>query len=132
MKTKSSDLREHLFATLEGLLDDENPLDINRAKAVAEVGKVIVESAKVEVEMAKVLVQNKTKNEWGDDELIEKRDIFIVDQTKHFKIKNYGSTIQFFSSTERNYLLYPISHFCWYRSYWWCTLRFAYTINVGC
>jgi hypothetical protein len=76
MKTKSSDLREHLFATLEGLLDDENPLDINRAKAVAEVGKVIVESAKVEVEMAKVLVQNKTKNEWGDDELIEKPEYF--------------------------------------------------------
>ena len=75
MKTKSSDLREHLFATLEGLLDDENPL-INRAKAVAEVGKVIVESAKVEVEMAKVLVQNKTKNEWGDDELIEKPEYF--------------------------------------------------------
>jgi hypothetical protein len=76
MKTKSSDLREHLFATLEGLLDDENPLDINRAKAVADVGKVIVESAKVEVEMAKVLVSGKPKNEWGDDQVIEKPAYF--------------------------------------------------------
>lgn len=76
MKTKSSDLREHLFATLEGLLDEENPLDINRAKAVADVGKVIVESAKVEVEMAKVLVSSKSKNEWGDDQAIEKPAYF--------------------------------------------------------
>lgn len=76
MKTKSSHLREHLFATLEGLLDDENPLDINRAKAVADVGKVIVESAKIEVEMAKVMVSNKSKNEWGDEQLIEKPEYF--------------------------------------------------------
>lgn len=83
MKTKSSDLREHLFATLEGLLDDENPIDINRAKAVADVGKVIVESAKIEVEMAKVLVQSKLKNDWGDEEMIEKPAYF--NETKRIK-----------------------------------------------
>ena len=81
MKTKSSDLREHLFATLEGLLDDENPLDINRAKAVADVGKVIVESAKVAVEMAKVLVSNKAKNEWGDDKTIGLPEYFNEQKT---------------------------------------------------
>ncbi|HDY5567755.1 TPA: hypothetical protein RQ712_006623, partial [Pseudomonas aeruginosa] len=49
MKNKIEDLRNHLFATIEGLLDEEKPLDIERAKAVAHVSSVIIESAKVEV-----------------------------------------------------------------------------------
>ena len=49
MKNKVEDLRNHLFATIEGLLDPDKPLDIERAKAVALVGSVLVESAKVEV-----------------------------------------------------------------------------------
>jgi hypothetical protein len=49
-----NDLREHLFATLEGLRDKENPLDIDRAKAVAEVAQTIINSAKVEVEHMKI------------------------------------------------------------------------------
>ncbi len=50
MKNKIEDLRNHLFATIEALLDDEKPLDIDRAKAVCEVGQVIVNSAKIEVD----------------------------------------------------------------------------------
>lgn len=49
-----NDLRGHLFATLEGLRDKKNPLDIDRAKAVAEVAQTIINSAKVEVEHIKV------------------------------------------------------------------------------
>ncbi len=49
-----NDLREHLFATLEGLRNKENPLDIDRAKAVSEVAQTIINSAKVEVEHMKV------------------------------------------------------------------------------
>lgn len=48
-KNKITDLRDHLFATLEALRDDEKPMEIERAKAVADVARVIVESAKVEV-----------------------------------------------------------------------------------
>ena len=44
-----TDLRNHLFATLEALQDKDDPMDIDRAKAIAEVGKVMVDSAKVEV-----------------------------------------------------------------------------------
>lgn len=54
MKNKIEDLRNHLFATLEALQDKENPMDILRAKAVAEVASVIVDSAKVEVEVMKI------------------------------------------------------------------------------
>ena len=50
MKNKIEDLRNHLFATIEALLDDEKPMDIDRAKAVADVAQVMINSAKVEVD----------------------------------------------------------------------------------
>jgi hypothetical protein len=49
-----SQLRDHLFATLEALNDREKPMEIDRAKAVAEVAQVIINSAKVEVDHMKV------------------------------------------------------------------------------
>lgn len=49
MKNKIEDLRNHLFATLEALQDEDKPMDIERAKAVAIVSQQIIESAKVEV-----------------------------------------------------------------------------------
>lgn len=54
MKNKISDLRDHMFAQLERLgQEDLTPEqlknEIERAKAIGEVGKVIVESAKTEV-----------------------------------------------------------------------------------
>lgn len=48
-KNKIEDLRNHLFATLESLRDEAEPMDIERAKAIADVARVIVDSAKVEV-----------------------------------------------------------------------------------
>lgn len=50
MNNKIEDLRNHLFATLEALRDDEKPMDIDRAKAIAGVAQVIVNSAKAENE----------------------------------------------------------------------------------
>lgn len=47
------DLRSALFAALDGLTDKQNPMDIERAKAVSEVAQTIINSAKVEVEYAK-------------------------------------------------------------------------------
>lgn len=54
MKNKNSDLRDHMFAQLErlnqeDLTGEELEKEINRARAISEVGKVIVESAKTEV-----------------------------------------------------------------------------------
>lgn len=54
MKNKIEDLRNHLFATLEDLRDKEQPLDIERAKAIAGVAQVIVDSAKAENEFIKI------------------------------------------------------------------------------
>ncbi len=53
-KNKIDDLRDHLFETLEALKDEEKPMDIARAQAVANVANAIIESAKVEVSFLKV------------------------------------------------------------------------------
>lgn len=49
-----NDLREHLFATLDGLRDKDKPIDIDRAKAIAEIAQTIINSAKVEVDHMRV------------------------------------------------------------------------------
>jgi hypothetical protein len=41
--------------TIESLLDKENPMDIGRAKAVADVAGKIIDSAKVEVDHLRAL-----------------------------------------------------------------------------
>lgn len=50
MKNRIEDLRNHLFETLEALKDEEHPMDVERARAIADVGRVLVDSAKVEVQ----------------------------------------------------------------------------------
>jgi hypothetical protein len=52
-RDKIEDLRRHLFATIEDLRDPDNPMDIERAKAVMQVGQVLVNMAKVEVDFIK-------------------------------------------------------------------------------
>lgn len=54
MSKSIEDLRVHLFDTLEALKDKEKPMDIDRAKAVAEVAGKIIDSAKVEVDYLRV------------------------------------------------------------------------------
>lgn len=54
MKNKIEDLRNHLFAALEGLSDRDKPMEIDRAMAIAEVAQVVINSAKVEVEFLKL------------------------------------------------------------------------------
>ena len=54
MRNKITDLRNHMFAQLErlgteDLTPEEIEKEINRARAISELGKVIVESAKTEV-----------------------------------------------------------------------------------
>lgn len=54
MKNKIEDLRNHLFETIEALKDKDEPMDLDRARAVAAVAQVIVNSAKVECEHMKL------------------------------------------------------------------------------
>lgn len=68
MKNKISDLRNHLFDTIERLKDPEenDSMTIEKALAIAEIGKVIVDSAKTEVMAMKALGLNpdEVKNEF--------------------------------------------------------------------
>lgn len=50
MKNKIEDLRNHLFAALEALQDEDNPMDLKRAKTISDVAQTVINSAKVEVE----------------------------------------------------------------------------------
>jgi hypothetical protein len=50
MKNKIEDLRNHLFATLEALQDEEKPMDLERAKTIATVAQAVINTAKVEVD----------------------------------------------------------------------------------
>ena len=66
MKNKIEDLRNHLFAQLERLNDEEsmkNPLklekELQKAKAISEIGQVIVNSAKVEADFLKSIDSSK-------------------------------------------------------------------------
>lgn len=54
MKNGIEDLRNHLFATLEALQDAEKPMELDRAKTVADVAQTIINSAKVEVDLLRV------------------------------------------------------------------------------
>ena len=53
MKNGITDLRNHLFAALEALQDEDKPMDIDRAKAISDVAQTIINSAKVEVDYMK-------------------------------------------------------------------------------
>lgn len=48
-----TELRAALMGTLADLRNRENPMDVDRAKAVAQVAGVLVETAKVEVDYIK-------------------------------------------------------------------------------
>lgn len=53
MKNNIDDLRDHLFETIERLKDKDEPMDLERAKTIAEVSQTIINSAKVEVDLLK-------------------------------------------------------------------------------
>jgi hypothetical protein len=52
-RNRIEDLRDHLFATLESLQDKDEPMELDRAKAIADVAQTIINSAKVEVDFYK-------------------------------------------------------------------------------
>jgi hypothetical protein len=54
-KNKISDLRDHLFETLEALKDADKPMDIERARTISAVAQTIINVAKVEVDMVKAV-----------------------------------------------------------------------------
>lgn len=58
MSSHIDTVREALLATLADLRNPKKPMEISRAKAVAEVSNVLIESARVENEYLKITKQN--------------------------------------------------------------------------
>lgn len=54
-KNTIADLRDHLFETLEALKDPDAPMDIERARAVADISQAIINTAKVEIDLVKAV-----------------------------------------------------------------------------
>jgi hypothetical protein len=50
-------LREHLMQTLASLRDRENPMEPDRARAVAQVAGILVDTARVEIDYLKATGQ---------------------------------------------------------------------------
>ena len=53
-KNDITNLRAHLFDTLTALKDKEKPMDLDRAKAIADVAQVIINTAKAENDFMKI------------------------------------------------------------------------------
>lgn len=66
MKNKLEDLRNHLFEVIEGLKDEDKPMDIARAKAVSEVAQTIIETAKAETRHLEVVGGKSESNFFPD------------------------------------------------------------------
>lgn len=62
VKNKLSDVRDHLFAVIEGLQDEKDPMDINRANAIVNAADKIIDVAKVEVSYLKLQIDAKNKS----------------------------------------------------------------------
>jgi hypothetical protein len=62
VKNKVSDLRNHLFETLEALKDKENPMDIERARAISTVAQTIIQTARVELDAYELLGEGEPAN----------------------------------------------------------------------
>ncbi|HZP02633.1 MAG TPA: hypothetical protein VFD30_20450 [Terriglobia bacterium] len=65
-KNKLSDLRDHLFETIEALKDPDKPMDVVRAKAISDVAQTIINSAKAEIDLLKVVEGNRGSEFFGD------------------------------------------------------------------
>lgn len=50
MKNTLTDLRNHLFETIEALKDEDQPMPVERARAISEAAGKVIESGKLELQ----------------------------------------------------------------------------------
>lgn len=89
-KNKISDLRNHLFAALEGLTDTESPLDLDRARAICEVSQTIINAGKLEVEMVKAI----SNSALDPSAFFENRDK-LIEEGEEEQMKRAGKALRF-------------------------------------
>lgn len=62
-----TELRRELFDTLKALRDKDNPMDLERAKAISGVAQTIINSAKVECDYLRATEQSQGTGFIRDD-----------------------------------------------------------------
>lgn len=67
-KNKLSDLRDHLFETIEMLKDPESGMTVEKAKAISGTAQTILNSAKLEIEFIELTASS--------DAVIGQQDFF--------------------------------------------------------
>ncbi len=77
-----TDLRNHLFETLEMLKDEKAPMELARARAISEVAQTIIESAKVEVEFMEVIGADSSTEFFETPEGVDVRRKRIAGETQ--------------------------------------------------
>lgn len=55
-----NELRSHLMSTLSALRDRDNPMEPDRARAIAQVAGVLVDTAKAEIDYLKATGQDRS------------------------------------------------------------------------
>jgi uncharacterized damage-inducible protein DinB len=73
MKNKMTHLRDHLFEAIERVKDDENPMELDRAKTVCDLAHALIHTARVEVEFIKATEQVNAGSEFFDIEPVNYR-----------------------------------------------------------
>ena len=77
-------LRDSLFSTLAALQDKEAPMEIDRAKAICEVGQVIINSAKIEIDFLRANGSIETK-------FFHKPELVAVKRVDALELQESGS-----------------------------------------
>ena len=72
MKNTMTDLRNHLFELMEKLKDDDEKVDLDRAKLVISAAQTLVDTAKVEVQFLEA-IDSSEATEFFDMQRIEER-----------------------------------------------------------
>lgn len=55
MQNKLSHLRNHLFETIESLKDKDNPMPVDRARAISDVAAKLIDSGKMELQFLELM-----------------------------------------------------------------------------
>ena len=65
-RNKMTDLRDHLFAALEALGDKEQPMEVQRAKAICEVAQTLINTAQVEIDLIEAIGADSRSDFFGE------------------------------------------------------------------
>ncbi len=71
MKNKITDLRNHLFETIEALKDPDHPMEVQRAKAIYETAQTIIESGKLELQFIDLVGKGENSQFFEQPQLVQ-------------------------------------------------------------